>query len=197
MVETLTPDARIPTDIHWTRDQCKELEEAGVLDYRYELIEGEIIRMSQNMPHAGVLNSWLYWISTIFSHKHVLTQASIDVAPEDNPTNEPMPDIIALAKPYDQFEERAKPHEILLLIEIADSSIRLDKQKKLSLYARAGIVEYWVVDIQSRQVTVYRDPADGNYRSISELNDEEFITASASPASRTLISDLLPSVVIK
>ena len=191
MVESLTPDARIPTDIRWTRDQCTELEKAGVLDYRYELIEGEIVRMSQNMPHATLLAVVWQWALETFGRKCVVSQPSIDVSPDDNPTSEPMPDIVVLNRPAREFDDRPKPADIQLLIEISDSTLQNDRVKKARLYARAGIVDYWVVDVKSQSITIHRVPRNGEYDAIETYSGSAMLTPLAAPQHSIQVSELL------
>src|SRR4051794_21723018 len=109
MADTLVPPEYPPNAIRWTRDDCGKIEAAGVLNYRYELVEGVIIKVGQNMAHAALIMLILEWVLEAFTRDYVVTQTSIDVRPEDNPTNEPMPDVIVLTRPSVSFKERPKP----------------------------------------------------------------------------------------
>jgi len=105
-----------------------------------------------------------------FGEQFVIPEAPIDVAPEDNPTNEPEPDLVVLAKPSREFQD-ANPRfgDLRLVVEISDSTLGFDLTTKAELYVRAGIVEYWVVDVAARRLVVHlerphRDPREGLYR---------------------------------
>jgi Uma2 family endonuclease len=108
--------------------------------------------------------------------------APLDVAPEDNPTNEP--DLIVLTRPSSEFQDaNPRPADLRLVVEISDSTLGFDLTTKAGLYARAGIVEYWVVDIAARRLVVHRDPRDGLYRSVTAYGENETATPLASPQS--------------
>jgi Uma2 family endonuclease len=77
-----------------------------------------------------------------------------------------------------------------LVVEIADSTLRFDLSVKALLYARAGIVEYWVVDLTGRQLIVHRDPDAGSYRSVAAYSEHERVAPLESPQHELLVSDL-------
>src|SRR5438445_5586587 len=81
-----------------TRVECEALASSGVLDYRkFELIEGELInRMGEKRPHVNSVTRLSDWLRIVFGAVFVLQESPIDVLPEDNPTNEPEPDLIVL-----------------------------------------------------------------------------------------------------
>jgi len=193
MADVMLPPEPSPWAIRWTRDGCAKLEEAGFLTERYELVEGSINRVGQNMPHATVDRLCLRALISVFGDEFVVTQASIDVRPEDNPTNEPMPDLIVLTRPSGQFDHYPKPHEIQLLIEVADSTIRFDLTTKAALYARAGIVEYWVATVNERTVTVHRNPVSSIYQEVSRLSENDAIAPISAPDKSIMLSELFPS----
>ena len=71
--------------------------------------------------------------------------------------------------------------DIRLLVEVADTSLTLDLRTKAALYARAAIADYWVVDINSRQLIVHRDPREGRYESVLVYSDSESVAPLAAP----------------
>jgi Uma2 family endonuclease len=83
----------------------------------------------------------------------------------------PQPDIVLLKPREDGYRSgrHPTPDEVLLLIEVADSSARIDRTVKAPLYARAGILEYWIVDLGGRYIEVFREPSGEEYRRIEEL----------------------------
>jgi Uma2 family endonuclease len=115
--------------------------------------------------------------------------APIDVAPEDNPTNEPEPDLIVLTKPSHEFRNaNPRPADLRLVVEISGSTLGFDLTSKAELYARAGIVEYWVVDIAARRLIVHRDPREGLYGSVTAYSEEESVTPLASSGPEFLVA---------
>jgi Putative restriction endonuclease len=110
------------------------------------------------------------------SESSVNPKAPIDVAPEDNPTNEPEPDLVVLTKPSREFRD-ANPTtaDLRLVVEISDSTLGFDLTAKAELYARAAIIEYWVVDVAARRLIVHRDPREGLYRSVTLYAEQEIL----------------------
>ncbi len=184
-----------PMAIRWTRDDCAQLERAGVLPERYELVEGVINTMGQNIRHANMVRLLLAWLFRVFGEDFVLTQMSIDVRPEDNPTSEPQPDVIVVTQPANGYTRNPVPSDLRLVVEASDSTLEYDLSTKAGLYARAGIVEYWVVDLPKRQVHVHRDPADGAYRSITVFAETAVVAPLAAPLSAILVTQLLPPLI--
>jgi Uma2 family endonuclease len=172
-----------PPRKRWTRDECATLEASGIWDQqRLELVEGELIsRMGKKRPHTNAMVPILAWLIRVFGEQYVNPETPIDVASGDNPINEPVPDIIVLARPTGEIKTgNPQPSELRLVVEISDSSVRFDLTVKARLYARAGIVEYWVVDIPARRIVVHRDPRDGQYRSVTAYSDQESVRPVAS-----------------
>lgn len=152
---------------HWlfTVDDYHRMGETGILreDDRVELIEGEIVAMPPiGSPHGGRVNRLT----------RIMTDAVADraVVSPQNPVvlgvrSEPEPDI-ALLRPRPDFYTDSLPEaaDVLLLIEVADSTLHDDLHVKVPLYARHGIPEVWVVDIAHRKVLRFSQPEGGAYR---------------------------------
>ena len=121
-------------------------------------------------------------------------ECAIDVAPEDNPTNEPQPDLVVFKQPSNFLTSRnPRPQDLHLVIEVSDTSLYFDLTKKAALYARAGIVEYWVLDVVGRKLFVHRDPQAGKYQSITEYAEQESVAPLAAPDAEFLVSSAFPS----
>ena len=162
----------------WTRAECSTLEAAGLLDGQHlELIEGELIsKMGKKRPHVNSLSVLTGWLMQVFGIKFVNPEAPIDVAPEDNPTDEPGPDIIVLKRELTNFVSgNPRPEDLHMVVEIADTTLHFDLTAKAALYARAGIVEYWVLDVNGKRLIVHRDPRRGVYSSIVEYSGQESV----------------------
>jgi len=133
------------------------------------------------------------WLVSVFGLQFVNPEAPIDVAPEDNPTNEPEPDLIVLARPSREIMSgNPQPADLRLVVEISDATLGFDLRVKAPLYARAGIFEYWVVDISARRIIVHRDPQDGAYRSIEAYSEQEAVNPLASPSDAFPVSSAFP-----
>jgi Uma2 family endonuclease len=90
------------------------------------------------------------------------------------------------------LRRNARPEDILLAVEVADTTLGFDLTTKAALYARAGIPEYWVLDVNGRRMIVHRDPQDGRFRSVIAYTSDERISLLAAPAASLLIADVLP-----
>jgi len=179
----------------WTRAECEIIQSTGVLSQqKVELIEGDLLdKMGKNRPHTNALIFVQDWLVRVFGVVYVNPETTIDIAPEDNPTSEPEPDLIVLSKPSLMFRAaNPRPSDIRLLIEISDSSLDLDLKVKASLYARAGIPEYWVLDVNREELWVHRNPADGKYKSITVYNKQESVCPLAAPGQEFRVAEAFP-----
>jgi Uma2 family endonuclease len=122
------------------------------------------------------------WLLRVFGEQYLNPETTIDVAPEDNPTSEPEPDIIVLARPSAEIDgANPQPADLRLVVEISDSTVDFDLGPKAALYARAGIVEHWAFDIPRRRLIVHRDPQNGSYRWIAAYRGDEVVAPLAAP----------------
>ena len=181
-----------PPHKRWTRDECAVLEKAGLLEsQRYELLEGELVlKMGKNHPHMRALLLLVAWLRTAFGQNFVVQEPAIDVRPEDNPSSEPEPDAIVLNRSFLELTSRARPDELLLVAEVSSTTLAFDLTAKARLYARAGIAEYWVLDLEGRRLIVHRDPAEGAYRSITAFDEDELVSTLSATATEVRVGDL-------
>ena len=193
LVERLIATSQIsPTAVRWTRQDCEALEQASVLNFRYELVEGFINRMGQNIGHAGIVRRLLVWLFAAFGAEFVLTQLSIDVRSGDNPTSEPEPDVTVLTRRDSELGGNPTPVDLRLVIEASDTTLAYDLTTKARLYARAGIPEYWVVSLPERKLYVHQGPDGGAYREVSALAEGEFAAPLGAPDKAVTVASLLP-----
>jgi len=160
----------------WTRQEVRSLEQMEFFaGQRYELIGGELIdKMGQNPPHASSVMLALRAFARVYGLDRVRAQLPIEVSQEDRRLNEPEPDIAVTGATAEEFESRHPlGTELILLVEISDSSLRMDRLTKASLYARAGVPEYWVLDLRRRTCAVHRDPVNGVYRDVREFSESD------------------------
>jgi Uma2 family endonuclease len=171
-----------------TRKHVYVLLDAGLLgDARYDLIDGELIqKMPQNPPHVCSVQATVHLLGDIFGRKQVGSQGPIVV----DETNEPEPDVYVLKNPLRSYKSTPTTEEVLLVVEISDSTIHVDRNVKMKLYGDAGIQEYWVVDLNKSRVIVHRDPDEDGYGSI-ETYTEGGISPLAAPDSSISVVELL------
>jgi Uma2 family endonuclease len=149
-----------------------------------------INKMGKKRPHVNSTTLLQGWLVGVFGARLVNVEAPIDVSPVDNPCNEPEPDLIVLKRDLSYFTEaNPRPEDLQLVVEVADSTLGFDLITKAALYARAGIVEYWVLDIAGRRMIVHRDPRSGRYASVTAYSDEESVAPLAAPESLLRIKD--------
>ena len=153
--------------------------EAGVFreDDRLELIEGEIIEMSPiGKRHAAVVRRLINLLTRQLGEDEALVDAQDPVVLGD--TSEPQPDL-ALLRPSPDFYagEHPRAEDILLLIEVADTSLAYDREVKVPTYARHGVLEVWVADLGGAGVEVYRQPAADGYAHVERLDDPEAVVS--------------------
>jgi Uma2 family endonuclease len=158
------------------------MKEIGVLPERYELLDGDIVsKMGQGIPHRQGVSHLFDWLLEGWDADHVQTQAPVDVAPAENLTNEPEPDLAALNRPLSSLTSNPGPGVVELIIEVSDSSLTDDLTRKRNLYARAGFPEYWVYDVKRRRLLIHRTPVDGEYRDLLERTGAMEIAPLARP----------------
>ena len=168
------------------------MAEAGVLgeDDRVELIDGEIFEMSPiGRKHAGCVNRLNYLFSSRLAGRAVVSvQNPIQLSEHA----EPQPDL-TLLRPRADFYTDAHPtsEAILLVVEVADSSAEFDRQVKAPLYARSGIPEFWLVDVDQDRVGVYRDPTSAGYATTCVLRRGDVINPSAFPDLEIAVAEIL------
>jgi len=177
----------------FTVDEYYRMAETGILEHgeRVELIEGEIIRMEAiGSRHAGCVNALT----------RVLVRGVGDAAvvAVQNPVRlsdltEPQPDLAVLRPRVDDYREtHPGPGEVLLIVEVADSTVGFDRGLKAPLYAVAGIPEYWLIDIPAAQLDVYREPGPTGYGRVTRHRKGEVVEPLAFPELRVELSAVLP-----
>ena len=186
------PAAGDPPRKHWTRLECEALAASGLLDQqRLELIEGQLIsKMGKKRPHVNALTLMHAWLLEVFGPRFVNPGAPIDVSPQDNPTSEPEPGIIVLNRDIRHVTSaNPRPEDLHLVVEVADTTLAFDLTTKAALYARAGIVEYWVLDVIGRRMVVHRNPQFGKYTVVMAYSEQESVAPLAAPQSEFRVSN--------
>jgi Uma2 family endonuclease len=182
----------------WTRQEYERMAEAGVLrpGERVELIDGEVLAMTpQGSVHATALLLAEEALRSAFGETtHVRVQMPLVL----DSSSEPEPDVTVVRGSLRDYRD-AHPTSALLVVEVADTTLPYDREQKGSLYARAGVPEYWIVNLLDRRVEVYRDPTSmpqarygWSYRSVLHFASGDHISPLSAPQARVAVADLLP-----
>ena len=173
-------------------EEYNKLGEAGIFheDDRVELLDGEIIIMAPiGKHHIKSVRRLIRVLSRVYSDLcYVDCQSPVVL----DGFSEPQPDILLVALNIDETDEKPTPAETLLAIEVADSTLRYDAGPKLRAYARAGICEYWIVNLAENAVDVYRQPAGESYAEHFRRERVDQLAPAAFPDRPIAVADILP-----
>jgi Uma2 family endonuclease len=185
---------REATTRRWRRTEYERLVGLGMfVGERLELLDGVlVVREPQGSTHAAIVHTVGQILARAFGEAwHPRLQGPLALGEH----SEPEPDIAVVTGATRDYLE-AHPATAALVVEVADSSLRLDRRFKAAIYARAGLPEYWIVDLVHRALEVHRDPQsageDSAYRSQEVLRPPAVVTPLAAPAARIAVADLLP-----
>jgi Uma2 family endonuclease len=180
------------TEHRFTVAQYHRMGETGIFheDDRVELIRGRVVRMSPiSRRHAGCVN---YLANTLMHLLGARAVVSVQNPVITGAEGEPQPDVTALEpRPTFYRDRHPAPGDVLLLIEVADTSLDYDRAEKLPLYAEAGIREAWLVNLPGEAVEVCRNPRGGQYRDIRTARHGETIAPLAFPDLALRVDDIL------
>jgi len=174
-------------------DEYERMGEAGILgeDDRVELLDGEIVEMTPiGSRHAATVKRLIALFSERLGNR-------AQIGAQDpvwlDESSEPQPDLVLLRPRADFYAAgHPTPEDILLLVEVADTSLRVDRQVKIPLYARAGIVEIWLIDLEQSRALVHRDPSEEGYGVVTEVQPDESLAPLAFPEEAFTLKDMLP-----
>jgi Uma2 family endonuclease len=176
----------------FTVDEYEQMIRAGVFDEddRLELIEGEITEMSPiSSQHAGCVKH----LNRLFTH--MLGDRAL-VSVQDpihlGEYSEPQPDLALLRPRADYYtHSHPTPEDVLLIIEVAETSTGFDRDVKMPMYARAGVSEAWLVSLEDRRVEVYREPSPAGYLLIRRVLPGASLAPQAFPDALLVVSDII------
>lgn len=161
----------------WTPAQYRRMAELGVLteEDKVELLEGVIVRkMTHNAPHDGTLQVVSRRLQSLIAGKwEIRSQSSLITI-----DSESEPDLAVVPGPEDRYgEEHPHSSEVLFVVEIANTSLKIDRRKAV-IYARGGIPVYWIVNVQDRQLEVFSqpDPVNSVYLRQVVLREDQTVT---------------------
>jgi len=193
---TDVPQDEISRPRRWTTAEYYALSDAGFFgDERIELLDGEIWKLpSQKTPHFYSVEATAEVLLAAFGPGFTARKHG-PITLEDG--TEPEPDVVIAAGSYVNYgNHHPTPSEVCLLVEVSDATLWKDRNKKAKIYVRAGIADYWIVNLVNRQLEVYRDPApiaNGHgYKTVQTLFDGDSIAPLSAPNSIVAVADLFP-----
>ena len=168
-----------PKRKRWTREECHRLSDRMEIPERYELIDGMIFLPSPTSPARRITSIYAHkWLAEQFGYMQAGTNGVIEIDGEFGEYNEPEIDILVTSKSLlDYFPHHPAAQDSVLVIEVSGPTLWFDMNVKALLYARAGIAEYWVMDVMGRQILRHRKPGKNGYRDIVIFGDNERIAA--------------------
>ncbi|HXH13180.1 MAG TPA: Uma2 family endonuclease [Alphaproteobacteria bacterium] len=182
----------------WSREDYDRMIEAGIFapGERVELIDGEIVEMSpQHSEHSTAVSLSAEALRVAFgvgNYVRVQMPLALDAY------SEPEPDVAVVPGSPRDYRD-AHPTTALLVVEVADSTEVYDRAQKGSLYARAGVADYWLLNLRERQLEVYRAPVrmaqaryGWGYESVQHSSAADIVSPLAAPQARIAVADLLP-----
>ena len=175
----------------FTSDDINRMYEVGILgpDDRVELLDGEIILMNPGRKHITCIDRANAFFTEALGRRAIVSIQSpvvIDLH------NEPKPDVLVFRYREDfyvAFDRTAA--DVLLVVEISDTTLSKDRTRKLRRYAASGIPEFWIEDLKHQLLLVYRDPEDDRYKTCITLHRDESISPLAFPDVVFKVADLL------
>ena len=177
---------------NFTVDEYHRMAEAGVFheDDRVELIDGQVVEMTPIGPrHAVCVDRLNGLLARLVGDSAIVRVQSPVVLGQ---RAEPEPDVTLLRPPFERYQEvHPGPAEIMLVIEVADTSVEHDRDVKIPLYARGGVPEVWLVDLSAHRIEVYRDPAGGGYADVTSVSPGETLTPLEVPSATLSVDRIL------
>jgi len=176
----------------FTVEEYRRLGELGILgeDDRVELLEGQIVQMTPIEPsHAGAVNALTQLLTGILGDRAIVAVQNPVVLGKKW---EPRPDVAVLRPRPDAYRAaHPRPEDVLLVIEVADTSLERDRDVKIPQYAAAGIPEAWLVNLPEDVVEVCSEPREGHYALVRTVRRGETLTPTVLPQLRLRVDDIL------
>jgi Uma2 family endonuclease len=179
----------------WTVDEYHRMAEAGIFEpsERVELLEGKIICiLTKGISHRSAMGRTNKLLQNRLGNQACI---AIQDPVKLNERSEPEPDIaVVKIDPLDYADHHPTPAEIYLIIEVADSSLKLDTEIKAKAYSQAGIKDYWVLDVVKRELIVFRNPTTEGYQNQEIITEHQNISPLDFPDLEIVVSQMLPLV---
>jgi Uma2 family endonuclease len=176
----------------FTLDQYHRMGQTGILgaDDRVELVDGEVVELSVlKSRHASTVARLSHLFSTRLDRRAVVWSQNPLLLTRH--ASEAVPDLMLLAPRADFYVGALpEPPNVRLLVEVADESLYYDRQRKLPLYARAGVAESWLANVDTRRLEIHRNPGRLRYRSVRLPTPSETFAPAAFPEVKLTLRDL-------
>jgi Uma2 family endonuclease len=177
----------------FTVDEYHRMGRAGILheDDRVELIDGELVEMAPiGDKHVLCVNKLTWQFSAQADDRFIV---SVQNPVRLSQRTEPLPDLVLLRLPWDRYAGALPgPDDVLLIVEVSDTTVAYDRREKLPRYAAAGIPEVWLVNLPRRSVEVHREPRGGRYQQVTVHRRGERISLLALPDVSVAVDEVLP-----
>ena len=176
----------------FTVDEFHQMADAGVFgeDDRLELVDGDIVQMTPiGSRHASCVKRLNRWFAQHVG-PDVIVSVQDPVVLDDG--NELFPDVALLRQRPDFYDgSHPRPGDVLVVVEVADTTGDYDRRVKVPRYARAGVPEVWVVDLNARVIEVYARPLAGEYRDRRPIQPGESVAIPGVPGQQLAVADIL------
>ena len=165
-VTVLSPAAKLNPELRkFTYGELLEMERAGIIgeDEHIELLGGQIYKMTIKPPHAMTVSLLVQRFSVAFDGRaRVIPQNPLRLSDDLHDTELPQPDTMLVTNQV--YLDHPRPDNVLLLVEVSDSTLTKDQTLKLPLYAQVGIPEVWIMNLIQRRIEVYTEPQGSDYQ---------------------------------
>ena len=193
--ETDAPALDMPKKRLFTRKEYHAMGNAGIFapNERVELLKGEIITMS---PAGDRHSACIVRLNRVFAGLNIANRTLVSVQSPvvTSPTSEPEPDFMLLTFRDDLYDfGKPRPQDVLLLIEVADSSLDYDRGIKLPYYASLGIPEVWIANLRDDRIEAHTEPTPQGYRVSRIYRPGDTISPTAFPDIEIAVNDIIPS----
>jgi Uma2 family endonuclease len=175
-----------------TVDEYNRMAEAGIIatDERVELLDGDLIVVPPQGPSHFSVVARLSQCFTLHFGERALVTSQLPIIVSDR--SEPEPDFAVLAWREDFYRSGIpRVPDVYAIVEVADSSLAIDRGKKLEIYAQGGVKEYWIVDVRNAAIEVYREPRAGGYDSLRTVRTGALVSFAAFPDDQFTVEELL------
>ncbi|MDP6454112.1 MAG: Uma2 family endonuclease [SAR202 cluster bacterium] len=188
-----TKQAQHVTRHRFSVDDYYRMAEVGILTHeeRVELVLGEIVEMAPiGDRHASSVDRLAESLTIQINMRAIIRSQNPLRLNQDSVVQ---PDLVLLARRDDYYASTTPdPNSVLLLVEVSDTTLLYDRNVKLPLYARSGVPEVWIVDLQSGQLEVFTEPSDDGYGSSRTLSSEDSVSPSAFDDISLAVADIIP-----
>jgi Uma2 family endonuclease len=181
----------LPNRKIFTVSEYHKMIDAGLFvgNSDYELIEGEIVKkMTQGDYHISCVNRLNMIFAPILAGKAIV---SIQNAVVIGDISEPEPDVTLLEYREDFYASgKATAADVLLLIEVSDTTLKYDRDVKLKIYAAEGVAEVWIVNLPKQILEVHTDPQKGKYKLVKKYERNQTVSSKNLPEIKIKVSDI-------